>query len=92
MPEYSHLCKNCSHKWNEIYSIHSDPPTLCPNCKTEGFVNRLITGAPYTKVELYGSELYSKLRAEGKQIAKEAEKNEKLAENLYGAPLLPKNE
>jgi putative FmdB family regulatory protein len=89
---YSHLCKNCSHKWEDVYSIHDDPPTVCPSCKTEGSVQRLITGAPYTKVELYGRELVSKLRAEGKQIAKEAEKNENLAENLYGAPLLPKDE
>jgi putative FmdB family regulatory protein len=91
MPTYEHRCNQCSHKWEEIYSIHDSVPTLCPSCKTEGFVQRLLS-LPMIKVELYGRELYSKLRAEGKQIAKEAEKNEKLAENLYGAPLLPKNE
>lgn len=84
MPCYEHLCKNCEHQWEDTYSIHDKVPTVCPNCKVEGKVQRLISGGCAVKVELQGKELVQQLWKEGKQIAKEARKNEALAASLYG--------
>ncbi len=84
MPCYEHLCKSCKHQWEETYSIHAEVPNVCPECKTEGQVIRLISGGCSVKVELHGKELIQQLWKEGKQMAKEARKNENLAADLYG--------
>ena len=44
MPCYDHLCQDCKHQWEDTYSIKADVPNVCPNCKTEGKVMRLISG------------------------------------------------
>ena len=84
MPCYEHMCKFCGHEWEDTYSIHDAVPTICPECKTEGQVKRLISGGGSVKVELTGKELIQQLWKEGKQIAKQARKDENLAANLYG--------
>lgn len=84
MPNYEHLCKACGHEWEQHYSIHDEVPSVCPSCKEEGQVQRLISGGHVVKVELQGKELVQKLWKEGKQLAKEARKNENLSANLYG--------
>jgi putative FmdB family regulatory protein len=84
MPCYEHECKSCGHQWEEFYSIHADIPNVCPSCKVEGRVKRLISGGGSVKVELQGRELVEKLWKEGKELAKQAKKDEKLAASLYG--------
>jgi putative FmdB family regulatory protein len=84
MPTYEHKCEACEHEWEEHYSIHTDPPRVCPECKTEGQVKRLISGGCGVKVELQGRELVQKLWKEGKDLAKQARTNENLAADLYG--------
>ena len=44
MPTYEHRAGCCGHEWEEFYSITTDPPTVCPSCKEEGQVKRLISG------------------------------------------------
>ena len=84
MPTYPHLCKSCSYEWEEIYGMSEPTPSLCPNCKVEGQVSRMIAGGSGISVVLEGRELISKLWADGKKMAKEARTNENLAHNLYG--------
>lgn len=83
MPTYLHICDECKKEFEDIYSINALMPNVCPNCNCEGKIRRLLY-APSTKVELYGRELVTKLRADGKALAKEARTNETLAANLYG--------
>jgi putative FmdB family regulatory protein len=83
MPTYEHLCQECNHEWEDIYSIRDAVPEECPKCSCKGKVIRLIS-RPTVRVELTGRELVQKLKAEGKALAKEAQKNETLAANLYG--------
>lgn len=84
MPAYDHLCKNCGHEWEDVYSIHAEVPQLCPNCKKEGHVQRLISCATPGKVELQGRELVEKLRGEGKELARKARRDPSLAADLFG--------
>lgn len=84
MPTYDHLCNACNHEWEESYSIKADVPTICPNCKTEGQVKRLISASGGVTVKLEGKELVNQLRKEGKDLARRARKDENLAANLYG--------
>ena len=42
MPTYEYECKTCSHKFEVIQSISSDPVKVCPECGKE--VRRLIGG------------------------------------------------
>ena len=84
MPTYCHICNSCQHEWEDIYSIKQDPPTTCPNCNVEGHVQRLISSNISANVELTGRDLVQKLWKEGKDIARQARKDEKLAHNLYG--------
>jgi putative FmdB family regulatory protein len=84
MPTYPHICRNCNHEWEDTYSIKQDPPTLCPNCNVDGYVKRQISIPGNVTVELTGRELVTKLWKEGKELAKQARKDEKLAHDLYG--------
>jgi putative FmdB family regulatory protein len=84
MPTYEHACSNCNHEWEDTYSIKQDPPIVCPNCKEEGNVKRLISMPAGVTVELTGRELVTKLWKEGKDLARQARKDENLAHNLYG--------
>jgi putative FmdB family regulatory protein len=83
MPSYDHICGNCQHEWEDTYSIHAEVPDTCPNCQVKGQVKRLIS-LPSVKVELTGRDLVNKLRAEGKELARRARKDDSLAADLYG--------
>jgi putative FmdB family regulatory protein len=84
MPTYDHLCEACNQEFEDTYSIHAPIPTTCPNCKVDGQVKRLISCNVSAQVELTGRDLVQKLWKEGKDIARQARKDEKLARNLYG--------
>lgn len=84
MPTYEHKCYSCNHEWEDTYSMNDTVPTICPNCNIEGFVKRLISKPAGVKVELHGKELIAKLWKEGKDLAKQAQKDDNLAANLYG--------
>jgi putative FmdB family regulatory protein len=84
MPTYDHLCEACQQEFEDTYSIHAPIPTACPNCGVEGQVKRLISCNVSAQVELTGRDLVQKLWKEGKDIARQARKDEKLARNLYG--------
>lgn len=85
MPTYEHICRNCQHEWEDIYSIRQDPPTVCPACNTEGQVQRLVSGgAGKGIVEVTGHELKAKLKAEGQELKKSAMKSETVLANLIG--------
>lgn len=85
MPTYEHLCNNCQHEWEDVYSMKQDPPTQCPSCKVEGKVQRLISGGSGRGiVELTGHELKDKMKAEGQELKKAAMKDERILANLVG--------
>ena len=85
MPTYNHICTNkeCNHEWEDEYSIKDDPPKICPKCQQET-AKRMISGLGCVKVELYGQELLSKLKADGQKIKKEAMHNEKVLADIVG--------
>lgn len=85
MPIYDHECTNpeCMNAWEDIYSMNTEPPKVCPKCNQET-AKRIISRPGQGKVELTGHDLVKKLWAEGKALAKEARTNEKLAQDLYG--------
>ena len=83
MPTYEHKCRECDHHWEEIYSMHDDPPKVCPECNVEN-VCRLISAPGKVEVILEGRELVEKLWKDGKDLARKARKNENLANELYG--------
>jgi len=85
MPTYEHICTHCSYEWEEFYSIKADPPTVCPKCKTEGKVKRLISGGSGKGiVTLTGHELNAKIKSDAKKLKRAAGKNEKMLANLVG--------
>jgi hypothetical protein len=62
-----------------------DPPTLCPECKVEGKVKRLISGGSGRGiVRLTGHDLSAHCKAEGRKMARQAMKDENLRANLIG--------
>lgn len=85
MPTYSHICNSCNQEFEDIYSIHAPVPTICPLCKTEGQVKRQISCNISANVELTGRDLVQKLWKDGKDLARQARKDEKLARSLYGS-------
>jgi len=87
MPVYEHICENenCNYEWEDTYSIKAPVPNICPNCKVIGKVKRLISMPSGVVVELTGRDLVQKLWKEGKDIARQARKDETLARNLYGS-------
>ncbi|KKN70816.1 hypothetical protein LCGC14_0427080 [marine sediment metagenome] len=85
MPTYEHLCNACEYEWEEFYSIVKDPPTLCPECKMDGKVKRLISGGSGRGIViLTGHDLSAHCKAEGRKIARQAMKDENLKANLIG--------
>ena len=43
MPIYEYECKFCSHKFQLLQKINEEPPRICPNCKKEGGIHKLIS-------------------------------------------------
>ena len=83
MPVYEHRCTECEYEWEDIFKLSDPVPEECPECHTKGKVERLISWCR-GKVELSGRELTQQLWAEGKQLAKKAQKDEKLAADIIG--------
>ncbi len=85
MPTYEHVCNNCQHEWEDVYSIRQNPPTICPSCNLEGKVQRLVSGGSGKGiVEITGHELKAKMRAEGQELKRAALKDERVLANLVG--------
>jgi hypothetical protein len=85
MPTYEHLCQSCNYEWEDEYSIKADPPTTCPQCKSEGQVKRLISGGSGKgRVELTGHEYKEKVMSDAKALKREAYRNENVMANLVG--------
>jgi putative FmdB family regulatory protein len=82
--DYEHKCYACDHEWEESYSIHADPPKVCPNCKVEGKVKRLITGAPAVRVTLGRIEQKVKLKEETLDLSRKMKTDERLRANIMG--------
>lgn len=82
MPTYDHECYECQHIWEDTYSIHQDPPTVCPVCG--GKARRIITGVPACKVVLSGRELRAHIKDEQKKIRQQLKTDEKLRANISG--------
>ena len=89
--EFVHDIEECKHEWEDFRSIKALDPTHCPKCGVEGNIIHLVSGGSGKGVvELYGDELISKCKADGKKIAQEASKDEKkysklLVEDKYQA-------
>jgi len=86
MPIYTFECQNkeCNFLLDEeYYDSMEELPHTCPNCKQETLI-RIIDGTAAVRVELYGQELYQKLRGEGLAIKKQACRNENTLANLVG--------
>jgi putative FmdB family regulatory protein len=85
MPTYEHKCtdEQCSHEWEDTYSINTDPPKICPKCEKET-AKRLISLGGRGVVELTGQELVDKLKSDANNIKREAAKSEKVYSNLLG--------
>jgi putative FmdB family regulatory protein len=82
MPNYDHECYECGHIWEETYSIHTDPPTICPKCG--GKARRVILEAPVSGVKLEGRELKQYITDERKKIRSQIKTDEKLRANIMG--------
>ena len=85
MPEYEHECQNenCKHEWDDTYSILADPPKLCPKCGLET-AKRVISLGGKGIVELSGQDLVDKVKADAKQLQRDASKDSKIYANLLG--------
>lgn len=93
MPTYEHKCSLCDFEWDEMYSIKADPPTLCPSCKIEGMVQRLVSGGSGRGiVPLKGIELKAKIKEDAENIKREVRTNEALLANIVGEEKYHRNE
>ena len=82
--DYEHKCYACDHEWEESYSIHADPPKICPNCHVEGKVKRLITGCPAVRVQLGAHEHKAQLKKETEDLSRRMKTDEKFRANVMG--------
>lgn len=84
MPVFETKCDNCEHEWEDIYFPGEALPTVCPECGAEGQVRKLISLPANGRVELYGHDLKSKLKEDGRKLKSDALKNENVLANLVG--------
>jgi hypothetical protein len=86
MPTYLYTCP-IHGKFEEEHSIKIKLD-FCSKCTEEGKldvpVERLINCVTKGVVELSGQELIARAKQEGKQLAKDAAKSEKIYSNLLG--------
>jgi len=85
MPTYEYSCPN--HGTFEEFHSMSTKLEFCPQCKESGkeqIVVRLISLGSKGIVELYGNELVAKLKEDGKQLQRDAAKNETVYADLLG--------
>ncbi|HVI40236.1 MAG TPA: zinc ribbon domain-containing protein [Anaerovoracaceae bacterium] len=92
MPVYEHICDECEHEWDDIYSWRDPIPTVCPECGTEGKVRRLISLPSNGVVQLQGHELKAKLRADAVKFKSDVRKDENLLANIVGENKYHNNE
>ena len=84
MPIYEHRCSACSHEWEEFYKMADPVPTICPGCKVEGNVKRLIS-AVKGRVEIQGRQATREWLTKQAQEAKtRARKDENYRANAIG--------
>lgn len=86
MPTYEHICTNteCNHTWEDMYSIKTEPPKICPKCNQETAQRVISGGSGRGTVELYGQELADKLKGDVQKLKQDAAKSEKVYANLLG--------
>jgi putative FmdB family regulatory protein len=86
MPTYSHVCENqkCLNEWEDFYSIIKDPPTQCPKCLQETAKRVIDGGVDKGIVRLTGNELTEKVKADAKQLERDASKSERVYSNILG--------
>lgn len=87
MPTYLYECPD--HGEFEEYHSMSHLIEDCPKCQEEGKekvqkVKRLICSTSKGVVELTGQDLVDKVKADAKQLQKDAAKSEKLYANILG--------
>jgi putative FmdB family regulatory protein len=82
--EFAHSVEDCKNEWEEWLSMSAPNPTHCPKCHAEGNITKLISLGSKGVVELYGNELVAKLKEDGKQLQREASKNENVYADLLG--------
>lgn len=92
MPLYEHICDECEHEWDDIYSWKDPIPTVCPECGAEGNVRRLISLPSEGKVELSGPEFKAKLKADALKFKSQVKKDENLLANVVGESKYHHNE
>ena len=85
MPTYVHQCTNsdCSFEWEDVYSIATSPPEICPKCEQKT-AKRVISGMGLSRVELTGQELVDKVKSETEQLKRDMKKDTKLYASLLG--------
>jgi len=85
MPTYEHICTDelCNNKWEESYSIKSNPPTNCPKCGKET-VKRVIALTAHPVVLLTGQDLKDKIKADAQKLKKELATSENKLANFIG--------
>ena len=82
MPVYEHLCENCGYFWEDLFKLN-DPIPPCEQCKSTN-VKRVMSLCAGRMDEPLNKETIAKLRADGKRLAKKAEKDENLRANIIG--------
>ncbi len=85
MPSYDYVC-DIHGEFEEFHSI-TIKLEFCPKCSEEGKqqpIKRLISLSGKGIVELYGQDFVDKVKADAKQIQKDASKSESLYANLIG--------
>ena len=57
---YEHHCRACDLRWAEEYSIHDDPPSSCPECRSADCYRMMGTPAFVLKGAGWASDGYYK--------------------------------
>jgi len=75
MPAYRHTCRACEIDWDEIYSIHDEPPGECPECGSDDVYRNVTTsgavhfkGAGWSPDGYYKNGAYDAHKAQGKSV------------------------
>ena len=87
MPTYEHKCfaDNCGYEWDQVYGMTVDPPTLCPECGTDGEVKRLISGGSGKGImRRSAGEIRSGMASETRALKERAKSDENFRANLVG--------
>jgi putative FmdB family regulatory protein len=83
--EFEHRAAECGHIWEDWMSIVAPDPETCPKCGGSGEIIRLISGGSGKgSVTLTGDDLVNKVKADAKQLQKDASQSDKLYANLLG--------